>query len=97
MIEADVDLDKERVEGVFRECGFGDFRWLSGIEVVVSDWVRMKCMFGCDAYGKGGCCPPTCHRWLIAEHSSGITVALQFSMLRNRFRNLRNALHGAET
>jgi predicted metal-binding protein len=53
-----VALDKEKVERVFRELGFGDFRWLSGVDVVVADWVRMKCMFGCGAYGKSGCCPP---------------------------------------
>jgi predicted metal-binding protein len=51
-------LDRERVEGVFRELGFGDFRWLNGADVVVADWVRVKCMFGCGAFGKGGCCPP---------------------------------------
>jgi predicted metal-binding protein len=26
--------------------------------MVVAEWVRMKCMFGCGAYGKSGCCPP---------------------------------------
>ena len=51
-------LDKEKVERVFCELGFGDFRWLSGVDVVVADWVRVKCMFGCGAYGKSGCCPP---------------------------------------
>ena len=51
-------MDKENVENVFRESGFGDFRWLSGVDVVVADWVRVKCMFGCGAYGKSGCCPP---------------------------------------
>jgi predicted metal-binding protein len=51
-------LDLGKVEAVFREFGFGDFRWLSGSDVVVAEWVRIKCMFGCDAYGKSGCCPP---------------------------------------
>ncbi len=51
-------MDKEAVEKVFRELGYADFKWLSGGDVVVSEWVRMKCMFGCGAYGKSGCCPP---------------------------------------
>jgi predicted metal-binding protein len=51
-------MDKDAVEKVLREFGYVDFKWLSGSDVVVSDWVRMKCMFGCRAYGKSGCCPP---------------------------------------
>lgn len=27
-------------------------------DIVVSQWVRMKCTFGCRSYGKSGCCPP---------------------------------------
>jgi predicted metal-binding protein len=57
-LEVGVGLDKDMVEGIFRELGFSDFNWLDGADVVVSEWVRMKCMFGCSAYGKGGCCPP---------------------------------------
>jgi predicted metal-binding protein len=51
-------MDKDAVEKVLREFGYVDFKWLSGSDVVVSDWVRMKCMFGCRAYGKSACCPP---------------------------------------
>ena len=46
------------VEKIFRDLGFDDFRWISGGDVVVEEWVRMKCIFGCGAYGKSGCCPP---------------------------------------
>ncbi len=51
-------MDKITVEMIFREQGYTDFKWLSGGDVVVSEWVRVKCMFGCGAYGKAGCCPP---------------------------------------
>jgi len=51
-------LDKDAIEKIFRKLGYTDFKWLSGGDVVVSEWVRMKCMFGCRAYGKSGCCPP---------------------------------------
>ena len=27
-------------------------------KVVVAEWVRLKCQFGCDGYGNGLCCPP---------------------------------------
>jgi predicted metal-binding protein len=51
-------MDRAAVEKVFREFGFADFKWLSGADIVIAEWVRMKCMFGCGTYGKGGCCPP---------------------------------------
>ena len=58
VVESEVGLDKGTVEKIFREHGYADFKWLSGSDFVVSEWVRVKCMFGCGAYGKGGCCPP---------------------------------------
>ncbi|MEM0215041.1 MAG: DUF2284 domain-containing protein [Archaeoglobaceae archaeon] len=35
-----------------------DFKVISTDTVVVSDWVRWKCMFGCKAFGKHLNCPP---------------------------------------
>jgi len=26
--------------------------------IVVADWVRLKCKYGCENYGKHLCCPP---------------------------------------
>ena len=31
---------------------------LKAKQVVVAQWVRMKCMFGCGEYGHNACCPP---------------------------------------
>ena len=28
------------------------------VSIVISQWVRMKCMFGCVEYGRIACCPP---------------------------------------
>jgi predicted metal-binding protein len=44
--------------GTFEKLGFKDFRWLDPKAIKVSQWVRMKCMFGCGEYGKNACCPP---------------------------------------
>ncbi|OPX67235.1 MAG: hypothetical protein A4E37_01503 [Methanoregulaceae archaeon PtaB.Bin056] len=33
-------------------------RLISSRDVVVSDWVRFKCRFGCKGYGKHMSCPP---------------------------------------
>ena len=34
-----------------------DFKWISGENVVVSQWPRFKCMYGCPTSGKKGSCP----------------------------------------
>ncbi len=51
-------MNRDEVEKTFLEFGLADFKWLSGSDIVVAEWVRMKCMYGCGTYGKGGCCPP---------------------------------------
>lgn len=43
---------------LFHEHGFTDFRWIDPKDIVVAQWVRMKCMFGCPDYGHAGTCPP---------------------------------------
>jgi predicted metal-binding protein len=38
---------QQELEELFRQHGFTDFRWIDPQRIVVSQWVRMKCMFGC--------------------------------------------------
>ena len=52
-------MDLNKVESIIGENGYEDFRWVSGEDVVVSQWPRFKCMFGCPTYGKKGTCPPS--------------------------------------
>ena len=35
-----------------------DIKPISTDAIVVADWVRLKCRYGCRAYGKHLCCPP---------------------------------------
>jgi predicted metal-binding protein len=49
---------RKQLEEVFLKHGFNDFRWIDPKNIVVSQWVRIKCMFGCVEYGKIACCPP---------------------------------------
>jgi predicted metal-binding protein len=51
-------LPKQALEVMFHDRGFADFRWIDPASVVVAEWVRMKCMFGCGGYGRNGTCPP---------------------------------------
>ena len=52
-------MDLNKIESIIRENGYEDFRWISGEDVVVCQWPRFKCMFGCSTYGKKGTCPPS--------------------------------------
>lgn len=46
------------LEGIFAKHGFSDYRFLDPSEIVVAEWVRMKCLYGCREYGKNAACPP---------------------------------------
>jgi predicted metal-binding protein len=50
--------DSEALEALFVKHGYTDFRWIDAKEIVVAQWVRMKCMFGCGEFGRNACCPP---------------------------------------
>jgi len=43
---------------LFQQLGFSDFKWIKPEDIVVSQWVRMKCTFGCGEYGHNATCPP---------------------------------------
>jgi predicted metal-binding protein len=47
------------LEVLFAEHGYDDFRWIDPHDIVVAQWVRMKCMFGCTEYGHNASCPPS--------------------------------------
>lgn len=52
-------MNRKKIELIIGENGHNDFKWISGSDVVVSQWTRFKCMFGCSTYGKIGACPPS--------------------------------------
>lgn len=43
---------------LFQKHDFTDFRWLDPADIVVAQWVRMKCQYGCAEYGRTATCPP---------------------------------------
>jgi len=51
-------LEKEALETLFKRHGFHDFKWINARDIVVAQWVRYRCMFGCPNYGKSTACPP---------------------------------------
>jgi predicted metal-binding protein len=50
--------DRQALEALFAKHGFADFRWIDPAAIVVAEWVRVKCLYGCPDYGKSGSCPP---------------------------------------
>jgi len=48
----------DALKKLFHKQGYTDFRWLDPQDIVVAQWVRMKCQFGCPDYGRAGACPP---------------------------------------
>jgi predicted metal-binding protein len=49
---------KRKVESILDDRGYRNCKWIDPHRIIVSQWVRMKCMFGCSEYGHGGACPP---------------------------------------
>jgi len=67
-------VDKALLEKSFKNHGFSDFKWIGTKDIVVAQWVRFRCLFGCPAYGKKGTCPPNVPsieecRQMISEYS----------------------------
>jgi len=50
--------NRSQLELIFRKHKFSDFRWLDTRKIVVAQWARMKCLFGCGEYGRTATCPP---------------------------------------
>ena len=51
-------MNKDKLERLFFEHNYSDFKWINGKDIIVSQWVRVKCTFGCSNFGKKGSCPP---------------------------------------
>ncbi len=49
---------KQDMERLFIEHGIDDFKWIQPRDIITAQWVRMKCVFGCNEYGKTATCPP---------------------------------------
>jgi predicted metal-binding protein len=51
-------VDRKNLEERFLKHNFIDFKWIDPKQIIVSYWVRMKCLFGCDEYSVTATCPP---------------------------------------
>lgn len=46
------------LDAIFEEYGYEDYKWIDPHRIIVSQWVRMKCTFGCGEFGRSASCPP---------------------------------------
>jgi len=44
-------MDRKRLEEMIEKHGYEDYKWINPKSIVVAQWARMKCMFGCKNYG----------------------------------------------
>lgn len=71
---------KEKIEFILKKQEISDYKWINPQEIVVAQWVRVKCTFGCGNYGLGSCPPNTpsvdeCDRF-FKEYESGLIIRL---------------------
>jgi len=50
---------RNEIESIVNENGFTDYRWIKSQDIIVAEWVRVKCTYGCSDYGLGACPPNT--------------------------------------
>jgi predicted metal-binding protein len=48
---------KKSVDAIIQNYHPIEYKWVDPKKVVISHWVRMKCLFGCDGYGSAPCPP----------------------------------------
>ncbi len=48
---------KDYFESIFNKYDLFDYKWIDPKKIIVSQWVRMKCVFGCEDYGAASCPP----------------------------------------
>jgi predicted metal-binding protein len=50
---------RKALDALFNKKGYSDYQWIDPRKIIVSQWVRMKCRFGCGEYGRNAACPPS--------------------------------------
>ena len=86
---------RPNLENIFKQNGMYDFKWIKAKEIVVSQWIRFKCLFGCPSYGNVGTCPPNVPsipecREFIFEYNTAAVFHIQKTFHENDDRTAWN-------
>ena len=87
---------QKTVDDILHSNGYADYKWVDPQRIVVAQWVRMKCMFGCVEYGRSGACPPNtpsvadCQRF-FKEYADAIILHFEGQMQKPEDRHAWSA------
>ena len=87
---------KKDLDDMFHSQGYDNYRWIDPKQILVAQWVRMKCMFGCGEYGRGAACPPNtpsvaeCERF-FNEYSHAVILHFEGKMDKPEDRHVWSA------
>ncbi len=85
-------VNRSEVKKLLANHGYTDFKWMKPENIVVSQWVRVKCMFGCTNYGRNATCPPNvpsvsdCRRF-FDDYKTGVILHFQKKVIRPEDRH----------
>ena len=74
----------DKLDQIITAAGFPDFRWTDGSKIAVAQWVRLKCIYACDNFGRAANCPPNvptvaeCERF-FSEYERIAVIHLEIS------------------
>lgn len=52
-------MNQNDLSAIFKAHDLDDYKWIvPQRDIVVAQWVRFRCMYGCSEYGVKGSCPP---------------------------------------
>jgi predicted metal-binding protein len=77
--------NRQVLDAIFKKKGYTDYTWIAPKKIIVSQWVRMKCQFGCGEYGRCGACPPNtpsvaeCAQF-FSEYSDAVILHFEATM-----------------
>jgi len=73
------------------EMGMGEAKVIDPRSIVTTEWVRMKCQFGCPDFGMRLCCPPHSPtpdqtRKVIDSYQKALLLHLQYQKAKDKER-----------
>ncbi len=95
---------KENIESIVTSYRFPNDRWINPHNMIVRQWVRAKCIFGCSVNRLGTCPPNTllvndC-KTFFSEYNSGLVLVLNKLVKKDLYLSKLislNVIHGCSS
>lgn len=84
---------KNKLEPIISKYNYTNYKWIDPKQIIVSNWVRMKCRYGCEEYGKTATCPPNAPevsecRQFFEDYNTAILFHFEKSVAKPEDRRL---------